>query len=324
MGLDPQAPVSSLGEDGIVELLRARFTPSPGTVGVGDDGAVFAAPGAQLVMTTDTLVEGVDFSRDYFSGADLGWKALAVNVSDIAAMGAAPSQAVATLCMPPETPVGFVTDLIHGIGEGVDTWGIELVGGDLSSATETSLGFALLGPCDIPTLRSGAKPGDALMVSGTLGGSFGGLWLLQTDPTAAGPLVERHRRPRPRLELSRALRNVPVTSMIDVSDGMIVDLGRLMSASDTGCRVVRDSIPCDADLEAAGLTDPLRAALFGGEDFELLFTVPQDSIREVTDAGERIGVAVAHIGTVTQEGCFLDDTPFDDLEGEGWDHLRSR
>lgn len=324
MSLDPRAPVSSLGEIGVVELLRERFPASVGTIGIGDDAAVFPAPEGQLVMTTDTLVEGVDFSLDYFSGADLGWKALAVNVSDMAAMGAEPSRAVATLCMPPETTVGFVSGLIDGIAEGAATWGVEVVGGDLSSAEMISLGVCLLGHCVAPVLRSGATPGDAVLVSGALGGSFGGLFLLQADPAATGPLVERHRRPQPRLELSRALATLPLTSMIDVSDGLIVDLGHLMTASAAGCRVERELIPFDVDLVPAGLVDPQGAALFGGEDFELLFTVPEGSVRQATDAGERIGVAITQIGTVTDDGCLLDDIAFEDLEDEGWDHLQTR
>ena len=324
MSLDRQAPVSSLGETGVVELLRARFASSPTTVGIGDDAAVFPAPGPRLVMTTDTLVEGVDFSLDYFSGFDLGWKALAVNVSDIAAIGGEPSQAVATLCLPPETPVGYVIDLIQGIGEGSEAWNVEVVGGDISSADKISLGLTLLGDCEAPVLRSGARPGDAVMVSGALGGSFGGLCLLREDPAATGLLVERHRRPNPRLGLSRALRKVPVTSMIDLSDGLVVDLGRLMSASETGCRIEREAIPFDEGLEAAGLADPVGAALFGGEDFELLFTLSEESVRAATDAGERIGVAITRIGTVTEGGCLLDDTALEDLEDEVWDHLRSK
>ena len=324
MSLDPQAPVSSLGEDGLVALLREGFPSTRGTIGIGDDAAVFASPGDRLVMTTDTLVEGVDFSLDYFSGSDLGWKAMAVNVSDLAAMGAEPAQAVATLCLPPDTTVGFVRGLIDGIGEGARAWSLDVVGGDLSSAERISLGLALLGHCESPFLRSGAKPGDAILVSGTLGGSFGGLCLLREDPRATGPLVERHRRPQPRLELSRALRKVPVTSMIDVSDGLIVDLGRLMTASVTGCRVERESIPFDVSLAPAGLVNPRGAALFGGEDFELLFTVSEESVQQAADAGERIGVAITRIGLVTGGGCLLDDTAFDDLEGEGWDHLQNR
>ena len=324
MSLDLQAPVSSLGEDGIVELLRARFTARPGTVGIGDDAAVFTSPGERLVMTTDTLVEGADFSLDYFSGSDLGWKAVAVNVSDVAAMGSEPTHAAATLCLPPSTEVGFVADLIDGISDAAARWGVELVGGDLSSAERISLGITLLGHTAQPVLRSGASPGDALLVSGALGGAAGGLQVLQRDPAASGTLVERHRRPQARLELARLLRELSVTSMIDLSDGLIVDLRRLMTASGTGCRVESDVVPIEAALEGLDGLDALRTALFGGEDFELLFTTEPEAVSEATDAGERIGVVVTQIGTVSEDGLFLDDTAFDDLEGEGWDHLQSR
>ena len=324
MSLDRQAPVSSLGEDGVVQMLRDRFVAHPGTVGIGDDAAVFPSPGERLVMTTDTLVERVDFKLDYLSGSDLGWKTMAVNVSDLAAMGAEPSQAVATLCLPPTTPLGFVADLIDGLADAATEWDVKLVGGDLSSADEISLGITLLGHTAAPVLRSGARPGDALLVSGDLGGSAGGLHLLTRDHRANGPLVERHRRPRPRVELSRLLREVPVSAMIDISDGLIVDTGRLMKASGTGCRIHSRLVPVDPALSEVDALDPLHSALFGGEDFELLFTVPSDAILEVTDAGERIGLALTQIGSVTHGGDLLDGTAFDDLEGEGWDHLQNR
>lgn len=324
MSLDPQAPVSELGEDGLVELLRERFEPRAGTVGIGDDAASFLSPGRRLVMTTDTLVEDVDFALDYFSGRDLGWKTVAVNVSDLAAMGAEPSYGVATLCLPAETSVGFVVDLIDGIAEAASTWGVELVGGDISRAQQISLGLALIGHADRPVLRSGAKPGDAILVSGALGGSAGGLHLLSRDPEAAGALVDRHRRPQARLELGRAAGELGVTGMIDLSDGLIVDLERLLVASGTGCRVDPQLVPIDEGLVELDGFDQVRAALFGGEDFELLFTAPPPVVTEVTDAGERLGVAVTRIGTVTDDRRLLGDTPFDDLEDEGWDHLRNR
>jgi thiamine-monophosphate kinase len=315
--------VSSLGEDGVVALLRERFVASPGTVGVGDDAAVFASPGEQLAMTTDTLVEGVDFALDYFPGTDLGWKAVAVNVSDLAAMGAEPSHAVATLCLPATTSVGLVTDVIDGIAAAADRWGLELVGGDLSSAEQLSIGLTLVGHTGAPVLRSGARMGDAIAVSGTLGGSAGGLHLLRRDPAATGALVERHRRPQPRLELSRLLRELPITAMIDVSDGLIIDLGRLLAASQMGCEVDPDLVPVDPALHAVGDLDALQAALFGGEDFELVFTVAADGMQQAIAAGETMGVAVTRIGTVTQGGCLLGGTTFDQLEGKRWDHLQS-
>lgn len=324
MSLDPKAPLSSVGEDGVIELLRNRFTAGPEVVGIGDDAAVFPSSGVRSVLTTDTLVEGIDFELDYFSGADLGWKAVAVNVSDVAAMGAEPAYAVATLCLPAATSVGWVASVADGMGEAARHWGIGIVGGDLSRASETSLGVALIGHCSQPVLRSGAEVGDAIMVSGELGGSAGGLRQLQRDPEATGPLVDRHRRPYARLELSRSLVQLGVTSMIDVSDGLVVDLDRLMSASGTGCDVDPGSVPVDRHLSEHSGADPVRAALFGGEDFELLFTVPPESVNEVVDAGERIGVAVTPIGTVTGAGRRLGPIPFEDLEDEGWDHLRNR
>lgn len=324
MSLDPQAPVSELGEHGIVELLRRRFAASEGVVGIGDDAAVLPSPGQRLVLTTDTLVEGVDFSLDYFTGADLGWKTMAVGVSDLAAMAAEPSYAVATLCLPAGTEIDLVSGVIDGMQEAAIRWGVEVVGGDLSRAEQISLGVTLLGHVDRPVLRSEGKPGEAILVSGALGGSAGGLHLLRRDPKAGGTLVERHRRPQPRLELSRALRAASITSMIDVSDGLIVDLGRLLASSGIGCRVEPELVPVEQEVADLQDLDPLQAALFGGEDYELLFTVPLDLVSAVTEAGETVGVSVTRIGITTANGRLLGDTPFDDLEGDVWDHLQNR
>ena len=324
MSLDPQAPLSSLGEDGLVELLRTGFPSPAGVVGIGDDAAVFRSPGERLVLTTDTLVEGVDFDPSYSSATDLGWKSVAVNVSDLAAMGAEPAYAVATLCLPATTAVGWVTSLIDGLAGAAERWRVSIVGGDLSGAGEISLGLSMMGHCEQPVLRSGAVVGDAVLVSGELGGSAGGLHQLQRDPTASGPLVERHRRPEPRLELSRSLVGLGVTSMIDLSDGLVVDLRRLMNASSTGCDVDPDRVPIDPGLSVVADLDPQHAALFGGEDFELLFTLEHERVPEAIDEGERIGVAVTRIGAVVESGCRLGGTAFEDLEDEGWDHLRNR
>lgn len=324
MSIDRETPVSELGEEHIVALLRARFPAGDATVGIGDDAAVFDAPGARLLFTTDTMVESVDFDLAYFSGADLGFKALAINVSDIAAMGGTPAGAVATLCLPPRTTIGFVQDVADGIAQAADEWKVRLVGGDISGASAVSLGIALLGSVERPHLRSGAASGDAICVTGGLGGARGGLELLSRDPAASGPLVDRHRRPRARLAEAAALAPFGVTAMIDVSDGCIVDLARLVRASDVGCSVDPAAIPVDAALaEATGL-DATEAALFGGEDFELLFTLPEDRVGPATDAVGAIGTRVTRIGTVTDGERLFGHARLEEMEERSWDHLRNR
>lgn len=317
------ATVADVGEEGLVALLRHAFAVPADVVGIGDDAAVFDVPAKPAVLATDTMVEGVDFDLAYSSGGDLGWKALAINVSDLAAMGAEPGQALATMCLPPSTELGLVEGVIDGIGRAAEEWGVQVVGGDLSSAPVIVLGVALLGSVENAVLRSGASPGDAICVTGHLGGSAGGLAELREDPTAEGPLVLRHRRPRARLDEGRALSRAGVTAMIDVSDGCLIDLTRLLQASGVGCRVDAEAIPVDPDLAASTL-DPRRAALFGGEDFELLFTIPDRTVEDVRDELTALGTQVTRIGVVADGARLIDGVDMDRLKEESWDHLRNR
>ena len=324
MSPDRDLRLNELGEDAVVAMLRAAFPAAPDTIGIGDDAAVFDSPGERLVFTTDTMVESVDFERGYFSGIDLGWKALAINVSDIAAMGGTPGFALATLCAPPETEVGFVEDVVAGLAAAADEWGVRLVGGDLSAAAEIALGIALLGSADRPVLRSGAKVGDAICVTGSLGGAHGGLELLGRDPASSGPLVDRHRRPRARLNEARVLSDFGVTAMIDVSDGVVIDLIRLLRASDVGCSVEPSTLPIDPALDQVTGLDPIEAALFGGEDFELLLTLPEGELQPAGEAVRAAGSVLTKIGTVTVGERRFGDAALEEMEERSWDHLRNR
>ena len=324
MSAGRDTPVSELGEEHIVALLRARFPAADAATGIGDDAAVFDAPGERLVFTTDTMVESVDFDLAYFSGVDLGFKAMAINVSDIAAMGGVPAEAVATLCLPAQATIGFVEDVAEGIAQAADAWKVRLVGGDISGASAVGLGIALLGSVQRPYLRSGAGPGDVICVTGSLGGARGGLELLRRDPAASGPLVDRHRRPRARLAEARALAPFGVTAMIDVSDGCVVDLARLVRASDVGCSVDPAAIPVDVALAQVTGLDAKEAALFGGEDFELLFTMPEDRVEPAADAVGATGTPVTRIGTVTDGERLFGDARLEEMEERSWDHLRNR
>lgn len=309
-----------LGEDAIVTLLRERFTTRPGSVGIGDDAAVFMPPPGSMVFTTDTMVEGVDFDLAYTSGADLGWKAMAINVSDLAAMGAVPAHALVTMCMPAETPVSFMGSVIDGLAEASAEWNVELVGGDLSSARGIVIGVALLGSVDEPVLRSGASVGDAICVTGTLGGSAAGLAELRSDPRATGPLVNRHLRPTPRMREGVALGSVGATAMLDISDGLAIDLWRLLGASAVGCDIDPNLVPVDEHLAAR--SEALDAALFGGEDFELLFTIEDAKVAAATGVLADLGTRVTRIGTITTGARRIGGRDLDELKEAAWDHLR--
>ena len=311
--------VSEIGEEGLLRLVSERLPRSTDEVWAGDDTAVLAPASGRSLFTTDTLVEDVDFSLGYCSGADVGWKTVTVNVSDIAAMGGRPASAVTTLCMPPTTELAFVERFLDGLVEAAATYELDLVGGDISSAPVITSGVALTGTLKAaPWLRTGAKPGDALFVTGSLGGSGTGLQQLQADPNASGPAVERHLRPRARLSESAALRAFPVSAAIDISDGLVVDLARLMRASGTGCEVDPASIPADASSSG------LEAALFGGEDFELLLAIDAAQGEEAVAAVEGCGTNLTQIGVVTGGRTTIGGQPLEEMEEKAWDHLRSR
>jgi thiamine-monophosphate kinase len=340
--------VSELGEAGLIDRILAHIgRPPAGVIGGGDDTAVVPMGAERVLITTDALVEGIDFHFSYCSGADVGWKVIAVNASDIAAMCGRPLWATVSLALPVDTAVATVDAVIEGMLEAAAVWGIGVVGGDISRASEVSLSVAMVGAAlaDAPVMRAGAKVGDALCVTGSLGGAAAGLRLLQhrllsrgraenhpsgqtsDSGVAIADLVARQLRPRARVQEASILARFALSSMIDLSDGLALDLSRLMMASDTGCEVDDATVPLDPGLGAVYGADrdaALELAMTGGEDFELLFTVADDSASAVTAAVEETGTACTRIGTIVRHGCTVGGRPLSEWEGLGWDHLRSR
>ena len=301
---------------------------------IGDDCAVLG----REVVTTDMLVEDVDFTQ----AAPLrlvGRKSLAVNLSDVAAMGAIPVWAVVALALPPWV-LPKLDDLLDGLAESARQHRIEIVGGDLSKSEKLVISVTASGRLESqPLLRSGAKPGDRVYVSRPLGGSAAGLALLQKGWTAEGEpptdigyahrefarsAIRRHLDPEPESALGPALAGIAgVTSCIDVSDGLSTDLHRLCEASKCGAEIEIERIPLFPDLLASGpLLAGIRvrdAVLHGGEEFALLFT---STLREA-DLSSRLGRPVYRIGRmVAGDGVMLrengKDTP---LDARGWDHF---
>jgi thiamine-monophosphate kinase len=246
--------------------------PPPGEVWIGDDAAVLSPPRGRLVLSTDAAVAGVHADLSLVGASDLGWKALTATVSDIGAVGARPCYAVVTFCVPPGTDVAGLT---AGVAEASARWSCPVVGGDVTGAAQLVVNVAATGELDgsdPPVLRSGASPGDDLVVTGPLGASAAGLRLLQEaartavqhrrDPTAEeAALVGAHRRPLARLAEGVVARAAGATAMMDISDGLAIDLNRLADASGVGFAL--DAVPV-----APGATE--GEALGGGEDFELL------------------------------------------------------
>ena len=312
-------------------MIAARVPSISPELGAGDDTAVLDGRAGPLLMTVDMLVEAVDFDLAYASGYDVGWKAVAVNVSDIAAMGGQPVHAVAALGLRPEVPVSFFNDVLEGLLAACERWGIKLAGGDLSGGSAVSLSLTLTGDTSgQPVLRSGAGVGDAICVTGYLGGSAGGLFVLQESLQIEGSseLIERHLRPQARAKEGMLIAAAGATAMIDVSDGLGIDLLRLMDASGTGCEVEKAAIPVDPALsfleDAPDAPDAARLAISGGEDYELLFTIPEQNLAGLRIALDGIGTPLTQIGTVTGGAPRLDGAPLEEREELGWDHLRTR
>lgn len=291
------ATLAELGERGLIARLRQRV-PQPGPevlLGLGDDAAAVAWNGRTLLLTTDTLLEDVHFRRATATLRDIGGRALAVNVSDIAAMGGEPRYALLAVALPPDLPVTEVDELYTGLLAAAARHGVALVGGDTCAARGgIVLTVALVGAVEgAPLCRSGARPGDAILVTGALGAAAAGLALLErggvgVEAEAASTVVRAHRQPTPRVAEGRLIHaSGAATAMIDLSDGLATDLGHLAAESGVGARIRLDAVPVDEatrTVAAALGADPLAWALSGGEDYELLFTAAAGSAADVARA----------------------------------------
>jgi thiamine-monophosphate kinase len=338
--------VTDLTEDDLTAFFGTAFGPvADAEVWTGDDAAVVSV-GERTVFTTDVMTEHVDFDFSWATGSDVGYKLVAVNVSDVAAMGAIPTKAVATLTVRADLELAVVEGLVEGMKLAADRWGVDVVGGDIGRGSEVGLSLALLGDLPgPPVLRSGARPGDAICVTGSLGAAAAGLLALQAglvdraaldaevqQPSGADALATlavRQLRPIARLDESQVIAKAGATAMIDVSDGLALDLNRLLTASGVGCEIAASAIPIDPEIAPAlgrltGSPEPAHLALTGGEDFELLFTLEPDLLEDVQVAMDDIGTSVTLIGRATNGDRRIDGEPLGTWMEDAWDHLRSR
>jgi thiamine-monophosphate kinase len=308
--------LKNIGETGIIELIREKTSkrlPPFVRKGIGDDCAVLeASKDSLLLVTTDTLVEGVHFTPQTLSPEDIGWKALAVNISDVAAMGGMPSTAFLSMGISRATGVNFIESFLDGFNVLAEKTGVVLAGGDtVESPSSIVITITLLGNCpkDSVVYRSGAKVGDDIWVTGPLGNSAAGLFLLSDksilDYSGYESLIEAHKRPMPRLDMGKALGGSHLAhAMIDVSDGIAKDLSHICQESDTGALLHPSSVPMAKEMQqlaAQAGKDPMDWALHGGEDFELLFTASAQDRKEVEALTEAtLGIPAARIGTITE------------------------
>ena len=324
--------VSDLGEFGLIDRLAKAVGAqrSPDLIlGIGDDAAAWRFGDSVLLATTDTLVEGVHFLPSLTPYRDLGWKALAVNVSDIAAMGGEPLFALVTLTLPPETPVSAVDDLYAGLNECAAEYAVTIGGGDVVRAPQLAitialLGRASLGPDGAPRLlrRDAARPGQAVAVTGTLGDSAAGLRRLREGATPDDPLVRAHLHPHPLLAVAREAAALSIPCGIDISDGLLADLGHVCEMSGVSAGLEAARIPLSDALRAAYPDDALALACSGGEDYQLLLAGPPDLIDRLSASHP-----LAVIGRITDDPArrvrLLDASGREiALPAAGWDHLR--
>ena len=285
------------------ELIAHYFLPLQGDdpdllVGNGDDGAVFKLGAERVVVVVDTLVSGVHFPA-HISARDIGYRAGAVNLSDIAAMGAWPRYATLALTLPEAAPA-WLAAFSAGLGEALKPAGTRLIGGDTTRGSLT-ITLQIIGCINGPPLtRSGARAGDLICVSGTLGDACAGLALCAEPPASSNQrwLIERFLRPSARLELGQALNSL-AHAAIDISDGLLADLGHVMQAS--GCRAELDvaALPLsDALIETVGRARAIEYALTGGDDYELAFAFPPTALTTVCTVAAEMGLALTVCGRV--------------------------
>jgi thiamine-monophosphate kinase len=311
--------IADLGEFGLIAAMARHFPPGKRTiVGIGDDAAVVATPDARVVATTDLLVEGRHFRRNWSRPADIGAKAAARNIADLSAMGADPVALLVGFAAPGDLPLAWAEELVSGMARECSLVGATVVGGDVSGAGEVMLAVTALG--DLagrePVTRAGARPGDVLAVAGVLGHSAAGLALLDAGLAEPASLIANHRRPRPPYQAGPQAARLGATAMIDVSDGLVQDIGHVARASGVQIDIDSALLPRPASLAAAaaavGRTDPLEWILTGGEDHALAATFP---------AGAALPVGWTLIGYVHEgSGVRIDGRPFG--RDGGWNHFR--
>jgi thiamine-monophosphate kinase len=320
----------------LIDRIRERTAQGREDVklGIGDDAAVVAPPaGQELAIAIDTMVEGVHFPHGT-SPADIGWKSLAVNLSDLAAMGASPAWALLALTLPTQ-PAEQLQNFIDGFAEGfaqlAQPHRLALIGGDTTRGTLT-VSVAVHGfvPPGKALARSGARAGDVVLVTGTLGDAAGGLQLLQRGARVdegdgrAAYLIERLHRPTPRLAAGLTLRE-RATACIDVSDGLLADLGHICKESGLGAEIEAALLPRSSMLMAAFDEQAvLNFALAGGDDYELCFTVPPSLVVDVQTDLARLGCGATRIGRIVEgAGVRVRDEHGQWLEAvqHGWDHF---
>lgn len=344
--------IKDRGEFGLIARIRGKYARSSDLAlcGIGDDAASLRSPAERhpTLVTTDMLVEDVHFRRSQTTPYLLGVKSLAINISDIAAMGGIPRFFLLSLGLPQELSLSFIDRFYDGVAKLAETHDVLLVGGDLTAAPRVIINGTLIGdgPPDQVVYRKGAQPGDTIFVTGPVGDSALGLEILRQrglkpgDFNARGEtrgkdkgllrLIRHHLAPEPPVLQGRKIAELRcATAMIDISDGLLGDLGHIMEESHVGALIRVDQIPRSEAFQTWASryhTQPLDLALGGGEDYQLLFTAPEDTLRQAVSDGQESDFAFFPIGEITPHAGRLslvtkDGRPYS-LPCRGYDHFR--
>ena len=333
--------IKDIGELKLIQRIADNYRSSLSSIvtGIGDDAAALKISENNILLTTcDLLLEDVHFNLNVTDSYQLGRKSLAVNLSDIAAMGGTPRFFLVSLALPPHLPIEFIDDLYRGMTDLADEFDTKLVGGDTNASPDKlMINITLLGEANPDHLlkRSGAQVGDSIFVTGTLGDAALGFFILEFDKNmnrsySHNTLTSRHLSPYPRIkEGIRIAENRLASAMIDISDGLLIDLRRILTLSKLGATIYIPQLPLSKEFkqyQGKLKHNKIDFALKGGEDYELLFTSPQNKEKELLKLGQTLGVPINKIGEVTssEELVILDQNhksyPIDD---QGYDHFLS-
>lgn len=336
----PAMRLSELGEFGLIDLIRtvsARYQ-DPGRtpwrellLGIGDDAAAWKSGNRIQLATTDTLVQSVHFDLGVISWGELGWKALAVNLSDIAAMGGIPKYALLSLVLPAELDVKDVSEFIDSIAHMARQFGMAIVGGNVATAANIVITITIIGCLQGGTMlkRSTASPGEEIAVTGYVGLSAAGLEMLRgrtiSDPDATNILRQAHLKPVPRVKEGQILVEQGVRTAIDISDGLVADLDHICESSKVNARINIDLVPVHPAV-TTHFPNHQELALCGGEDYELLFTADKATVARARQA---LSCPVTVIGDITEEELPTRVLVVDSrgtiipCNKKGWDHFKN-
>jgi len=336
----PAMRLSELGEFGLIDLIRTASTrcEDPGRtpwrevlLGIGDDAAAWQSGNRIQLATTDTLVEGVHFNLGIITWEELGWRALAVNLSDVAAMGGIPNYALLSLALPAQLKVTDVSAFINSFTRMAAKFGVAIVGGNVTTAPNTVITVTIIGRSKGKSLleRSTASSGDQIAVTGYVGASAAGLEMLKgnaiSDPKARDILRQAHLRPMPRVREGQILVEQGVRTAIDISDGLVADLDHICESSKVNAKINVEQVPVHP-VVAAHFPDSQELALSGGEDYELVFTADKTTIARAKRA---LSCPVTVIGDITEEELPTRVLVVDSkgaiipYKRRGWDHFKN-